>query len=367
LQSAYVGDCDCSALGAFTGQIAYAGGLHFQAANAEGAALTGVPLRLVNQILVNFTWYGETCMYVWEVSAGSLFGMPIEEPLEYSSECELAFIGLEKEMSSAASARRAATKHNLNNNHNHKHEIITYNNTPRRSATNLSTSTWGEACPQAEEDCRFTCLSEGFRGSAFGALLALTPKYEEAECDCALVFPESLPSGQPTLYGTLVQDVEGGTYLFHSAMDLLGHAGADPQWVVDVVVQPLYGDRMRLVFETAPAVRCAYIFSIGAGGLLGVGKVFRDAPELVVLPTGPLQLAVSGAIDGTTYKDDLIPVEESPVPSLAALVQDVNTTAFVVSATVAATVGSVVVTSVVVSLSSTNPEPLQGWLMAHKF
>ena len=108
LTAAYAGDCDCRVRGRFEGTVDYSRGFQLRAANGEGVLLTAMPLPAVNQIEVNISMAMRTCTYLWGVNNGAILGLPVEEPLEYTTDGAISVIGFDEELS-AGSRRRAGT------------------------------------------------------------------------------------------------------------------------------------------------------------------------------------------------------------------------------------------------------------------
>lgn len=80
--SQYVGECDCSSVGAFSGTLVYGAELSILAENSAGDQIAARPLRSFNLFAVIITTSRLECQYAWKIDAGSLLGLPTEETID---------------------------------------------------------------------------------------------------------------------------------------------------------------------------------------------------------------------------------------------------------------------------------------------
>jgi len=190
LRSKYLGECDCSLKGLFTGSIVYGEEMSVHASNALGDTASMHAVAAFNQMMLNIDSEDGQCIFSQNFNAGSLLGLPTESPVRPSKQGVLDFKGYDATLASSTAGSVLARRR-------------FFRQSPGRRLTQNAGEVpleFAGACPQQEEDCRHACLSSGLTSEAFGALLLLFSSHS-GDCDCGEVFAGQSESGQPVLVG----------------------------------------------------------------------------------------------------------------------------------------------------------------------
>lgn len=265
--SQYVGDCDCSTFGAFSGTLEYGAELAIQAENRAGDKLRARPLRAFNVFAVTVTAAGLACQYTWQIDTGSFLGLPTEDVIDATPQAVLGFEGFDEDLSgtdaddvlaqwlgTAPPFRRASP-----------------GRFHHRGLLQGAPLAW--ECPSDDSDCRYACLSAGFTLESFGATVVLVWAGEDVPCDCSKVFPTVLDDGTPMLSGQ-VKKISSREYIyrFEAMVAFLGpvsNVSAAFAATQLATAELRAFDQEFLAMDLGPGL-CTYKWRVIEGTILGV-------------------------------------------------------------------------------------------------
>lgn len=290
-RSQYVGTCDCSEVGVFSGELDYTDEISVKAFNALGDSIVIVPFPFLNQMVATVAKDGVECLYGWDMTSGSLIGLPSDsQSLRPSSEVGLAYMGAIEAESNASTVT-----------------IQTDIPAQRRSLLQDSGSSLVEVevCPADRADCRLACIADGFYCQTFTSKIVSAVLYDGV-CNCSKVIPTAIPDGTPALFGEFRSDATSSYYFFEKAILWTPSGVATNQSEQNASHSTAAQDMMLrasgsvLSMDIGPGL-CTYNWEVRGGNLLGIvgtGSIFpigTSTPILAYIGLVPLSLSTESA------------------------------------------------------------------------
>lgn len=290
VESRHVGACDCSAQGYFQGHIVYAdesfSSTYVVVTNTfRDTNITLRPYRALNQLLATVITTRPSavtkCEYVLDIESGSLLGLPVTNPSSTSDTAALEMLGYFPAMSNPPNPQLLALRRAVSI---FPEALLSPERQAGRRAQEAAEMS-DYHCPQAEDDCRYLCLTAGFEAEGFGPSVALLLKYD-GECDCTQIVDSRTPDGRVALIGALKDEVTEVYYRFPDAFSrsfLPAAAEVNASAPVTCLLRPWDGDVMLL--DVGPDI-CAYRWRVTLGQVIGVAAL--DPPSAAPQPSARL-------------------------------------------------------------------------------